>query len=572
MNTSTKPTPERRKRPRNDKSTAAAGPPPANLLISDELIADLRERLTERRIRDGIRLFEEHAELLTHFDPAQKNAASLAAALAVWADIGFDRRVRVGEILERFTPAVRSHLPIRDYMHLQLAEGMVAMADELPDAAIPHFDFVLGVAEELGDRESLSIANFWKGRCLRKKGEYDQAMMFTVRGRELAQELGHPAMAAVMRVLESWLLFQKGRAKEATAILQEANAVLRHHDDYVTLGNIHSSYGRMARRDGRYEQAIEHFTHAIEEYKKADPYHRNLARSLANIALVKRYVALQLRRKIDAEAQRRRQAVAKGKPAAASENAGYRARMEQLRQEAFAHLDEAASIYPHHPNYHGAGTVHLNCGYLHLDDGDFDQAQAECEKAHALGEEKRDLILMARARVLQCMIENGRIDEEIGEGADPGKHARRALEVAREAVELARHTQNRRLLAQAYVWQGLSHCCTFFDDYESARQSYEHALALMKGDETGHVVEGIQTLKARLARSGSVDATLRAWSQGTLGDKTFQQITEDFADLIIPKVWEREGRKVSRVAAKLSISPKKVRRILSRTGRAKKNL
>jgi hypothetical protein len=35
---------------------------------------------------------------------------------------------------------------------------------------------------------------------------------------------------------------------------------------------------------------------------------------------------------------------------------------------------------------------------------------------------------------------------------------------------------------------------------------------------------------------------------------------------VIPKVWEREGRKVSRVAEKLSISPKKVRRILHSAG------
>jgi hypothetical protein len=34
-------------------------------------------------------------------------------------------------------------------------------------------------------------------------------------------------------------------------------------------------------------------------------------------------------------------------------------------------------------------------------------------------------------------------------------------------------------------------------------------------------------------------------------------------------VWEREGRKVSRVATRLSISPKKVRRILARVGRRK---
>jgi DNA-binding NtrC family response regulator len=63
-----------------------------------------------------------------------------------------------------------------------------------------------------------------------------------------------------------------------------------------------------------------------------------------------------------------------------------------------------------------------------------------------------------------------------------------------------------------------------------------------------------------------VNPLLRAWSQGSVGDKTFQQITEQFAELIIPKVWEREGRKVSRVATRLSISPKKVRRILDRVG------
>jgi DNA-binding NtrC family response regulator len=76
-------------------------------------------------------------------------------------------------------------------------------------------------------------------------------------------------------------------------------------------------------------------------------------------------------------------------------------------------------------------------------------------------------------------------------------------------------------------------------------------------------------LKVKALRGGSVNPTLRAWSQGAVGDKTFQEISEEFAGMIIPKVWEREGRKVSRVAARLSISPKKVRRILSRAGRRK---
>src|SRR5205085_11792077 len=198
------------------------------------------------------------------------------------------------------------------------------------------------------------------------KGDYDPALAFAVKGRELASELGHEPMAAVMRVLESWLFFQKESPKQAVAILHESEAILRKTDDYLTLGNIQSSYGRIARRQGRYQQAIEHFTAAIAEYKKRDPQHRNVARSLSNMASVKRLLALQLGRKIDADVARRRKAIAVGRTAALPGKAQYRKRFEQLRREALAELAEAAAIYEQYRNHHGLGSVHLNYGYLHL--------------------------------------------------------------------------------------------------------------------------------------------------------------------------------------------------------------
>jgi DNA-binding NtrC family response regulator len=67
-------------------------------------------------------------------------------------------------------------------------------------------------------------------------------------------------------------------------------------------------------------------------------------------------------------------------------------------------------------------------------------------------------------------------------------------------------------------------------------------------------------------RASGINDTLRGWSEGMIGGKTFQQVTEEFAEMVIPKVWQREGRKISRVADCLSISPKKVRRILRRAG------
>ena len=536
--------------------------------ISDEFLAQLKEDLVCRRVAHGFSQLEEHRHLLFPFDPERNNAALFAGYLAQWVDVGFHRPALVAEIIAQFCRDVRARLPMRDYLHLRMAEGMVSMTAESTDEAIRHFDFVLSLEQETDDHELLSIANFWKGRCLRMKGEYDQALAFAVKGRDLALKLGHSPMAAVMRVLESWLLFQKGNGKEAVEILHAAEAILRKTDDYLTLGNIHSSYGRIARRQGRYQHAIDNFTTAIALYRKLDPQHRNVARSLNNMAYVKRLIARQLRRKIDAEAARRRKAATRG----TGNNGGkpaYRVHFEQLRQEAVAELNEAQAIYENYGNHHGLGSVHLNYGYLHLDCGDLCDAETEAETAFHLAESRHDRILMARSRLLRCMIENVRVEEGIGESSEPGNHARLAQDFAHEAIELAKHTENRRLLAYAHIWQGLTHSNPFFNDPDSARLCYDHAVTLSKGVHAEGAWDDLQTLKSRVLRAGRVNPTLRAWSQGSIGDKTFQQMTDEFAELIIPKVWEREGRKISRVAARLSISPKKVRRILSRVGRRK---
>ncbi len=235
-------------------------------------------------------------------------------------------------------------------------------------------------------RNFLAIASFCKGRCLRMKGEYDQALTSAVKGRILALELGHQSMAAVMQVLESWLLFQRGDVKQAVDFLQEAERILSNTDDYLTLGNIHSSYGRIAQRAGRYQHAIKSFSEAIRQYKKRDPMQRNVARSLNNMAYIKRLIALHLRRKIDDDAARRRRAAVRGH---ASEDKGkvhYRDRFEQLRQEALAELGEAVAIYERHENYHGLGSVHLNYGHLYLDSGDLQHAEAQATTALQLAE------------------------------------------------------------------------------------------------------------------------------------------------------------------------------------------
>lgn len=535
------------------------------LPITEAFLSELRENLAERHIEKGLTCLRDHAALLETLRPEHKNAARFIGHLGQWIDIGaFDSSCLKASLL-RFDTHARAQLALKDYLYLRMADGMLAMTQEEIDTAIRHFDFVLGFPEELDDKQAISIVFFWKARCLRRRGEYEKALICANQGKQSALALGFPRMAALSQVLESWLLFQKGKLKEAEQVSQHAESILRETDDHVTMGNIYSFYGRMARRAGRYDKAIERFNQAINEYRQRNPQHPNLARSLANIALAKRAVALQLRKQIDRQAERRRKDLASPK-AAPSTATDYRQRLEQLHKEILRHLDEASEIYSHHPNHHGVGTVQLNYAFVLLDDGDYQGAESKAKHAYRLGEEKHDYILMGRARIVQCMVENARVEEEV---SDSGIHARRALEHIQEAIELAKHTQNRRLLANAYLWLGFTHCNAYFDDTDAAREAYDVAIASRKGTQQDSMWEDLQALKAKIVRAGGIDPKLKAWSQGSFGEKTFQQLTEEFAELIIPRVWEREGRKISRVAARLSISPKKVRRILDRVGRRK---
>ena len=147
--------------------------------IDDKLLAQLREDLALRRIASGIDRLRPYASLLDTLDPRQPNAARFLGHLAQWVDIGFASPAQLKRTLARCDPASRAQLSVRDYLYLRMADGLVEMAEESADTAIRHFDFVASLGDELNDSQSLAIIYFWKGRCLRKKGEYDEALTYT---------------------------------------------------------------------------------------------------------------------------------------------------------------------------------------------------------------------------------------------------------------------------------------------------------------------------------------------------------------------------------------------------------
>jgi hypothetical protein len=301
--------------------------------------------------------------------------------------------------------------------------------------------------------------------------------------------------------------------------------------------------------------ALRHCAAAIEEYKRSQPPHRSLARGLANLAFVERLLALRLRKKIDNAVARRSHADARDRDS-----------WQSLRDSALSHLSEAQIIYSQYHHFHGKGNIHSIRGGLYLDCGDLDLAEEEARQAYTLGEVKRDEILMARGRILQCMVEHSKLEEGLEGSRSSSERAHLAEQYARDGVDHARRTENRRLLSRALTWRGIVLASDFLSDFDAARKCCDEAAALSRSDFLDYIGEDIQTLKRRLLLSGSLDATLREWSHGEVGNKSFQQILDEFSGIVIARVWEREDRKISRVAARLKISPKKLRRILSGVG------
>ena len=529
------------------------------------LVVKLDGLLMERRVAEGFDLLDQNCFELIHLRPLQQDAASLVVRVAQWVDLGYRDIDFLHKLLAKFPTDVRGRMTLSAYLQLRMAEAFCAMGEEDLDRAIELLEFVLKAEPDLGDQRLAAIAHFWKGRSHRKKGEYDAAMAHVVKGRSLMQAIPAPKLAAVIQIQESWLLFQTGQSGDALGLLEEARTQLAETDDALSLGNIESAKGRMERQAGKYTEALEHFAKAVELYARRDPNHRNLARALVNAASVKRLIALQLRKRIDARAGSSKSG--RGEVLSPTRGAsGSLARYTQICREALEELRRAGEIYSLHHYYGGIASVLVSTGYLHLDSGNIELGVSEALKAYELARDKNDHIHMARARTLQCMAENARVDEQLGEDADAAVNANNARLYADEAVHWAELTQNRRLAAEAYVARGMMFANDFFQEWEEAKRCVDQATAVLGPEDRDHVWEDLVALKARILRASSIDETLRGWSEGILGEKTFQQVTEEFAEIVIPKVWQREGKKVSKVSSRLSVSPKKVRRILRNVG------
>jgi tetratricopeptide (TPR) repeat protein len=514
--------------------------------LSEQLLARLERSLVDRTIGHGFTLLDRASKDLARLSPSDPNSVAYLLAVAQYVDLGYRDFDYLDEMTCRFAALPRGEMRLVDYLRLRMVEALRAFAADDAQAAVAILNSVTEAEAGVLSPYLMVVAHYWNGRAHRRQGQYELALQHIQEAKRLARQMDAPRLVAVTNIHESWLLFQRGQRKEALRLLDEAEAELKSTGHALSLGNIESARGRFVRRSGEYTRALAHFERAVEIYAEHFPEHPNLARALVNAAYVKRLIALDLRHRSSS-----------GRARGADHE-----RFLEICQEALELLRRAGSIYSRQHHQAGTGSVLVNAGHLHLDSGDIDSAEDEAQKAFQLGEDKQDHILMSRARILQSAIHNERAEEQVGESADTARHAHMARSYSEEAIVLAKSTQNNRLLAGAYVARSTVAANDYFQDWETAKHFAALAGEMLGKDDLDHLSKQLSSLKTRILRATGVDEMLRAWSEGIVGDKTFQQVTEEFAELVIPKVWAREGKKIARVAERLSISPKKVRRIL----------
>ena len=509
-----------------------------------ELIEALERALFQREIATGFRLLDASFPPREDAAPHTFISIPLLLCIAQWVDLGYRNLDFLETLRAAAVPPHRTDLYLVDFLRLRLVEAFQTLATERLEQAIDCLDLVLRIDDNLLDDYLRFLTHFWKGRAHRKLGQYEKASFHIAAARAAAEQANGSRLVAVTKIHESWLAFQGGKRQYAFQLLDEAEQELRATGHSLSLGNIESARGRFVRRSGDYAGALKHFEAAIDLYRIGCAEHPNMARALVNAAYVKRLMALQLQ------------------PRDGHASGSVHAKSLRMSREALSLLEQAGSIYDQHHHQTGTGSVLVNAAHLHLESGDMDRAATEAQRAFDLGELKHDQILMARAKAVQSAVELARSEEQLGDEPNVGLHAHAAVDSAEQAIVLARHTQNKRLLCEAYIARGLVAASDFFQDWEIAKDYTGKAAGLLTHDDRDHLYKQLSGLKAKLVGATHIDATLRSWCDGHLGDKTFQQVQEEFAELVIPKVWLRNGKNISLVAKNLSISPKKVRRVL----------
>src|SRR5579875_2228367 len=99
-------------------------------MLSWNTLQELRELIQQRRIGAGMSLLEQTRDDFANASPGMCHAGVALGCLAQWVDAGFDDEGLLLGLIAKFPLGARAALPLNDYVHLRLAEALIAMRGE----------------------------------------------------------------------------------------------------------------------------------------------------------------------------------------------------------------------------------------------------------------------------------------------------------------------------------------------------------------------------------------------------------------------------------------------------------
>jgi hypothetical protein len=214
-------------------------------------------------------------------------------------------------------------------------------------------------------------------------------------------------------------------------------------------------------------------------------------------------------------------------------------------------LEDAREIYRQLGNQRGIGTCHLRFAYLYLADGQFDLAVDESKTAYGIGQNLRDHLLLARARILQCQVVDQRA-KAMHRTVDDHE-AREIRAYAEDALANAEKTQNFGILASAYIAMGFSSLCGTVVDTHQAEMWHQKAAKAIDLGRLPFLKPELQLLLRSIVLSEGSKCPLFEWLANPTG-RTLDSLTDE----IYRVVWKHENGKVLRIAKNLGKKPETV--------------
>jgi tetratricopeptide (TPR) repeat protein len=529
------------------------------------------------------------SNVLRQIEPSTKNAARLAGRLAVLADLGCISNAALQEFLLKFPTEIQGSLRGSDTVCVRFAFGVCEFLSGDNDLAMNDFDYVLNANYEK-DTTARILALFFKGRCLCAQGQLQTGLSAVQKARDLAEKHGQHQMAAAIKVKEGRLQYQLGNRVDAENLYDEAWRDLKHSADYVSRGNIRGFQGKMHRRLAHYQIACKLLTEAVGIWRKNNRSHRNMARDLAQLAIVKILEARRLEAKLDREhgkharerefARHVREATQRLRelnssdisPASAAKLERALAevvtkelketrdkqmesdlsQIDRLREQARAHLNEAEAIYGDPLNPRGLACALSYEAMLDMDRGEYDAADTKLQEAYESVEKRIDNVALARVSLVWSAL--FRVQ---GKGID-------SWSKSNEAWERAEKTQNPRLKGRAAV--ALGNCEKDQGNTEGAKQWRDRAITFLGRDGSrDYAWDDLVQLNGALFSSASIEETAAALLQNALlGQMPLETINDRFEENIVMAVYDANGQKISTTAEVLVTGPTKVQRIVRR--------